>query len=825
MASYSFEDTRSNLLRKAQTLTENESPRSDLQAQIFLNEAVARLPPTDGNYIDPQLAHETLTVQRLLGQTSYKIFALNDEPNHLDAAIAAYDEAVRTGGRYPNPELLMEAIQIYRSHGAHEGALHLCAHIIQDHPTFHRIGDTVMNAISCMIQLKVDIPGPYVQWLCEMPHVEETDALLLTAKAKERRGKYEEARAGYREIFLRLKTRQIRAKEKESARGSARRKNDMQMQQGETKRHDEDFALQQQKIEKDDTLKTLIGNHTKWDLWCEDPNTWIKAGRPWFNRQEYEIANLMLGAALQCSSMPGDECLAKLSVGHGNIGHFERSMYYFKRMTKGKFQKKIIGTHRTYPKFSKVSLRPGSEEDKLRKLVESCYHIKDMAIKQAVKLDDREREKNERKCMKKAEDDMRYFLTDEKIWNACVTIGCSMRMWIAQAELRKRKKSVVLIQAMLRVYIAFLRITRIRGLLRMRATAHNLMYLRKIQEWNAEIRIRRVQSVAHIARRLTTLMAVRRTRTVSEIARRAHAIRTLIDDEVLRRARIKLSTMATLVHSHGRIRNLIQWEKERRAAVCLQRLFRSRLMKQLLMVLSGNMSSYPNQALSLWYRQKLTGMSLMILNKRLTPYAIKIENQFRKRKATKYVKRIRKAKQLAAYRKRQKEIAAERRRKANQARRDALEAQRLKEIRARKRQIAKELLSQLKNPSWEILGKLLKEGSVALGETHELMLRGKRLIRALEKESAHQRYRKIDQRDLVAKRARARKFESVELQMDQAFVAGKLSIVPAPQTPPPNLEKLLTGDDSSPEKQLLMSPPRKIRTTGRARPEEWDNVR
>ena len=59
-------------------------------------------------------------------------------------------------------------------------------------------------------------------------------------------------------------------------------------------------------------------------------------------------------------------------------------------------------------------------------------------------------------------------------------------------------------------------------------------------------------------------------------------------------------------------------------------------------------------ALSLWYRCKLTGISLHILEKRLNSYGLKIQNQYRRKKALKYVKRIRKAKAIAT--KRPKEL-------------------------------------------------------------------------------------------------------------------------------------------------------------------------
>ena len=132
-------------------------------------------------------------------------------------------------------------------------------------------------------------------------------------------------------------------------------------------------------------------------------------------------------------------------------------------------------------------------------------------------------------------------------------MGCCFRMWIAQAEFRRRKQAVLTIQSMLRCYIAMLRFSKLRGLLRLRAVAHNVMYLNRLQSWNASIRLMKTTAVAMYAKRLTMLMVTRRLVITNTVAQSAHCIRHTINDEVLRRARMKLSTLATLVHSHGRI--------------------------------------------------------------------------------------------------------------------------------------------------------------------------------------------------------------------------------------------------------------------------------
>jgi hypothetical protein len=222
------------------------------------------------------------------------------------------------------------------------------------------------------------------------------------------------------------------------------------------------------------------------------------------------------------------------------------------------------------------------------------------------------------------------------------------------------------------------------------------------------------------------------------------------------------------------------------------------------------------------YRKKLTGMSKMILERRLTPSCLKIQNQYRRRKATTYVARVRKAKALALARKRAKKIAADRRRKANQAKRDAMEAKHQAKLRARKREISKLLVKQLSNPTWETLNALLTEGNTALGEEHDLMVRGTRLLKALEKESAFQHYRKKKDRKVTQHRASARQFNSVDKELNAKWRQGALGIAPAPQSPPPNLTRLLMGDDLSPEKKSNALALKK--REGRARPEVWENV-
>ena len=811
--------------------------KDDLGALVYLQAAVERQDvPREGDArLDPQLAAQASRTQHLIGQTRGRIFSQTNEPKQLDAALDAYHEAVRTSGRSPHPDILVEAMRMYRAHGAHEGTLHLAAHIIQEHPSFHGLGDVVLQAIACLVQLKQKVPGQYVQWLCEMPQLKETDALMLTARAKEARGKIEVAREGFREIFLTLQIEKrdaellqsklhLEAEQNRASDGKPNPIGDCDTQDrdnsygdesgSETKSHANLTTMERirrrgknkKALEEIDSGENrcmgppmdepLIGNHKTWELWIEDANTWIKAARVWFDMGEYELSNVMLMGALERAANPGDECWSRLCYGHAMIGHTEAALRYFKKINKGRFQRDLIGYHRKFPKWAKVSFRPGSNRDIMRRMLENVWHIRELVIDEAFKLDDREREKENMRGMKKAETDMRWFLTEERIWNACVTIGCYMRMWLAQAELRRRRRAVTTIQSAMRVFLVRQRINRIRSLLHLTGMIRAQQLNARLSGWNAQLKFLKTTAVAASVRRISTLMAMRKMRIMIEVRRRAVRMRRIIDV-------VPVVKLAWLRITQRRILQVINDEKERRSACLIQRMFRSRLMKQLFLVLRGS-GVYPNRALSIWYRDRLTGMSKMLLEKRLTPYAQKIENNARRFKAQKLAKKLRRQKALDEFRRRKKEEAAARRRKANEDRRKRKKAEVEAALRAKRRQIAKDLLGQLSNPVWEKLQNLLEQATVALGEDHNLVVRGRRLSLALEKESAHKRYLKVNERGRVMRRARRRGFESVEKELDIAFVEGRLDPIPLPpQSPEPNWQEMLmqsTQTNSIPKK-------------------------
>ena len=104
MTSLSFDTTRNTLLASAKSFIEYSSPTRDAAAEQMLLELVDRLPtPPDYDHIDPSLAQEISTSQRLLGQTSFRLFASNDEPVHLEHTLTAYHEAVRPVVATPTP--------------------------------------------------------------------------------------------------------------------------------------------------------------------------------------------------------------------------------------------------------------------------------------------------------------------------------------------------------------------------------------------------------------------------------------------------------------------------------------------------------------------------------------------------------------------------------------------------------------------------------------------------------------------------------------------------------------------------------------------------
>ena len=85
-----------------------------------------------------------------------------------------------------------------------------------------------------------------------------------------------------------------------------------------------------------------------------------------------------------------------------------------------------------------------------------------------------------------------------------------------------------------------------------------------------------------------------------------------------------------------------------------------------------------------------------------------------------------------------------------------------------------------------------------LGEDHNLIVRGKKVAKVLEKEWLH--FNRSKERRRVMGRARDRKYESVEEELDREFVKGNIHIIPSsPPTSPVNLPKVPQGyaDSSS----------------------------
>ena len=98
-------------------------------------------------------------------------------------------------------------------------------------------------------------------------------------------------------------------------------------------------------------------------------------------------------------------------------------------------------------------------------------------------------------------------------------------------------------------------------------------------------------------------------------------------------------------------------------------------------------------------------------------------------------------------------------------------------LRKERKAIMRGLVGCFQDPSWDVLEPLLLKGSVALGEDHDLMKRGRRVAAVLEKEWIH--FHGGAEQSRIKLRARNRKFESVEEDLDEAFVSGNLPIAPS----------------------------------------------
>ena len=118
------------------------------------------------------------------------------------------------------------------------------------------------------------------------------------------------------------------------------------------------------------------------------------------------------------------------------------------------------------------------------------------------------------------------------------------------------------------------------------------------------------------------------------------------------------------------------------------------------------------------------------------------------------------------------------------------------------------LVKCFRDPSWDVLAPLLEKGAVALGKDHELMIRGRRVAKALEKEWIH--FHSGSEKYRIMNRARTREFESVERDLDAAFVAGELHITQPPADDIPLGEEAgrRSPDEASDVESKLQSPVR-----------------
>ena len=134
----------------------------------------------------------------------------------------------------------------------------------------------------------------------------------------------------------------------------------------------------------------------------------------------------------------------------------------------------------------------------------------------------------------------------------------------------------------------------------------------------------------------------------------------------------------------------IETEKLNRAAILIQRLFRNRMMKELIKMIVSRETS--EMIMRLFYRDALTGPCREVLGRLLDPYATRIQCKYRQKKAVRKVARrraeykiwLKKQEEARKRAARRKATLDFQRRQREEARRREERKKRMKEIQTRK---------------------------------------------------------------------------------------------------------------------------------------------
>lgn len=733
-------------------------------------EAVESLP------VESETKEDTMSIGTALqmGKSLLVEFESTDDEALVTRALQVLEAGIRAGNpdEFPDPKLLVELARGFRYHGSYEGALQICANVIQEAPSFPGLQEVVFESVMNMIHLRMQLPSDYVSAASTFPvsHIDinvdlEDHFAMLCARSHSIRGNMEIAEAGYQEVFQRCRLKG----------------------------------------------NSVVGSHLRWEEWVSDPSTWSYFAKPFLAaRQTLEAAHALLLGAIDCAAALQDESLEALALTYSqlDVGSRDRAKIYVRRIRRGHFLRDWVGSRRRYPKWARVCMRK-EVEARSRRLARSRY-LDAWIDDQALTADRRAREEDENRMMRKAEDEMRFYLTELKICRAITLIQRVCRGFMVRGLLIPNiRRGVIKIQACLRGSFARTRVARIRALrkiLTMRVHCRLVhAYRRRVALWrlaklvaswegarcaqrliaqrrlfytaNAFVHCLRLQRRLKEEIRRRAMWKLRSTIAVSSAARCVQ--RSIVRGTAIRGAK-KVVTVSVACICVLKMKKRIEWYKEDAAARMLQRAVRRKMMQDLFKCLS-NFHARPSRILDLYFRGKLSAELVIIVEARLHTHALKIQAHARRVKANKRASLLRIERERAIRRERQRQERLARRRRAIEQQRAAAEQRRKAKIRSRRREISKALLNQLRNPTYETLTNILTDARIALGSESEMVLKGEKLLRALEKESAHQHFWRSRERRRVHVRAQDRRFGGIDRELDEAFRRGDLQIRQAPQ--------------------------------------------
>eukprot|EP00942_MAST-04A_sp_MAST-4A-sp1_P009401 g9401.t1 len=388
--------------------------------------------------------------------------------------------------------------------------------------------------------------------------------------------------------------------------------------------------------------------------------------------------------------------------------------------------------------------------------------MKNYIIKRAKAADLNAMERWELMQMRKAEEATKWFLTEEKIWFAGRTICAYSRGHIARNYKRKAYKAIRDIQRVFRGHLGRERVARVRAYRRINAAS------KLIKSWNM-LRIK-------IAR--WKLMTV--------------GIHFIVGERWVRRSALFRIKNIIVIHMfQTRMRKRIDDEKLNRAATKIQRLFRNRMMKELMKMIYYKEPS--ELIFRLFYRGALSGPCLEILSRLLGPFATIIQCRFRQKKARRRVAKRREEYRLWCKKQEERRVREARRKAALEYRERQRRAELLRKERKTKADVLKGLAKCFDDPDWGKINDLVIVGKPLLGKNNQLILKAEKVLRVLEKEWSH--FHRTKERSRVKKRADNRKYESIERELDREFVKGNLSIVLPPLPASPKVTTMIIPDE------------------------------